>query len=55
MNVHPSPREDNVREYLKTLQRRDTQQDKDNYTNKGRNTLLDGYTEEEFERICHEL
>jgi hypothetical protein len=55
MNVHPSPREDNVREYLKTLQRRDTQQDKDNYADKGRDTLLDGYTEEEFERVCYEL
>lgn len=55
MNVHPSPREDNVREYLKTLQRRDAQQDKDNYADKGRETLLDGYTEEEFERVCYEL
>ena len=55
MNVHPSPREDNVREYLKTMQRRDAQQDKDNYADKGRDTLLDGYTEEEFERIRREL
>jgi len=55
MNVHPSPREDNVREYLKTLQRRDAQKDKDNYADKGRDTLLDGYTEEEFERLCSEL
>ena len=42
-------------EYLKTLQWRDAQQDKDNYADKGRDTLLDGYTEEEFERICREL
>ncbi|EAQ83148.1 hypothetical protein CHGG_10966 [Chaetomium globosum CBS 148.51] len=55
MNVHPSPREDNVREYLKTLQQRDAQQDKDNYADKGRDALLDGYTEEEFERVCYEL
>jgi hypothetical protein len=55
MNVHPSPREDNVRDYLKTLQRRDAQQDKDNYADKGRDTLLDGYSEEEFERVCREL
>jgi hypothetical protein len=55
MNTHPSPREDNVREYLKSLQRRDTQRDKDNYADKGRDTLLDGYSESEFERVCHEL
>jgi hypothetical protein len=55
MNVHPSPREDNVRDYLKSLQRRDAQQDKANYADKGRDTLLDGYTEQEFERVCHEL
>ena len=55
MNVHPSPREDNVRDYLKSLQRRDAQQDKANYADKGRDTLLDGYTEQEFERVCYEL
>ncbi|KAK3902169.1 hypothetical protein C8A05DRAFT_34140 [Staphylotrichum tortipilum] len=55
MNVHPLPREDNVREYLKTLQRRNAQQDKGNYADKARDTPLDGYTEEEFERICGEL
>ncbi|KAJ6436387.1 short-chain dehydrogenase [Purpureocillium lavendulum] len=55
MNTHPSPREDNVREYLKSLQRRDAQRDKENYADKGRDTLLDGYSESEFERVCHEL
>ncbi|KAK4233479.1 short-chain dehydrogenase [Achaetomium macrosporum] len=55
INAHPSPREDNVREYLKTLQRRDAQQDKANYADKGRDTLLDGYNEQEFERVCREL
>jgi hypothetical protein len=55
MNTHPSPREDNVRDYLKSLQRRDAQRDKANYADKGRDTLLDGYTEQEFERVCHEL
>ncbi|RYP04774.1 hypothetical protein DL764_004243 [Monosporascus ibericus] len=39
MNMHPSPREDNVREYLKSLQRRDAQQDKASYADKGRDTL----------------
>ncbi|KJZ70354.1 hypothetical protein HIM_10245 [Hirsutella minnesotensis 3608] len=55
INTHPSPREDNVREYLKSLQRRDAQRDKVNYADKGRDTLLDGYSEAEFERVCHEL
>ncbi|XP_044717917.1 centromere DNA-binding protein complex CBF3 subunit [Hirsutella rhossiliensis] len=55
MNTHPSPREDNVREYLKSLQRRDAQRDRENYADKGRDTLLDGYSESEFERVCHEL
>jgi hypothetical protein len=55
MNIHPSPREANVKEYLRSLQRRDAQEDKTNYADKGRDTLLDGYTEQEFERVCHEL
>ena len=55
MNNHPSPREDNVRDYLKSLQRRDAQQDKAHYADKGRDTLLDGYSEREFEQVCHEL
>ena len=25
------------------------------FADKGRDTLLDGYTEDEFERVCHEL
>ena len=55
MNGHLSPREDTAREYLWSLQRRDAQQDRAQYAEKGRDTLLDGYTEEEFERICIEL
>jgi hypothetical protein len=55
MNSHQSPREDNVREYIKSLQRRDAQRDKDQFADKGRDTLLDGYTEEEFEAVCSEL
>jgi hypothetical protein len=55
MNSHQSPREDNVREYLKSLQRRDAIRQKEQFADKGRDTLLDGYTEEEFERVCHEL
>ena len=55
MNSHLTPREDNVREYLKTLQRRDAQREKEQFADKGRDTLLDSYIEDEFERVCHEL
>jgi hypothetical protein len=55
MNSHPTPREDNVREYIKSLQRRDAQREKEQFADKGRDTLLDGYSEDEFERVCHEL
>jgi hypothetical protein len=55
MNVYPSPREDNAREYIKSLQRRDTEQQKANYADKGRDTLLDGYSEEDLKRIAGEL
>ena len=55
MNSHQSPREDNVREYLKTLQRRDAQREKEQFADKGRDTLLDGYNDNEFEAVCREL
>lgn len=55
MNSHPSPREDNVRAYIKSLERRDAQRDREQFADKGRDTLLDGYTEDEFEDICRAL
>jgi hypothetical protein len=55
MNSHASPREDSVREYLKTLQRKDAQREKEQFADKGRDTLLDSYTEDEFESVCREL
>ena len=55
MNNHTSPREDNVREYIKSLQRRDAARDKAAYADKGRDTLLDGYTEAELKTISGEL
>lgn len=55
MNSHPSPREDNAREYVKSLQRRDAGRDKANYADKGRDTLLDGYTEAELRKIAGTL
>ena len=54
-NCHPSPREDTVRQYLKTLQRQDTQREKEQFADKGRDTLLDGYSEQDFEEICRQL
>lgn len=50
MNSHPSPREHSVRDYIKSLQRRDAARDKANYADKGRDTLLDGYTEPQLLR-----
>lgn len=55
MNTHPSPREDNAREYIKSLQRRDAERQKTNYADKGRDTLLDGYSEDDLKRIAGEL
>jgi len=55
MNAHPSPRVDNVRQYLKTLQRRDAQLKREQFEDKGKDTLLDGYDEEQLERICESL
>jgi hypothetical protein len=55
MNSHVSPREDNVREYLRSLQRRDTQLDRAQFADKGRDTLLDGYTKKQLEAVCCNL
>lgn len=55
MNSHPSPREHSVRDYIKSLQRRDAARDKANYADKGRDTLLDGYTEPQLLRVCQEV
>ena len=48
INSHPSPQEDSVREYLKTLQQRDMQCKKEQFVDKGKDTLLDSYTKDEF-------
>jgi len=55
MNSHPSPREDNIRQYIKTLQRRDAERMKEQFADKGRDTLLDGYNKEQFEQVCESL
>jgi hypothetical protein len=49
MNSHPTLHKDNVKEYLKSLQQRDAQQAKKQFADKGRDTLLNGYIEDEFE------
>ena len=55
MNSYLSLQEDNVREYLKTLQQRDIQYKKEHFANKGRDTLLNGYIKDEFKGVCCEL
>ena len=55
MNSHSSSHENNVREYLKSLQQRDAKHDHEQFADKNRNTLLNEYNEKKFEQICHEL
>jgi hypothetical protein len=55
MNSHLTPRKDSVRKYLKSLQQRDAQQEKEQFADKGRDTLLNSYTEDEFKQVCHKL
>jgi hypothetical protein len=55
MNSHPSPRGTGTQGFVNSLQRRDARRDREQYADKGRDTLLDGYSEEEFEQVCSEL
>jgi len=55
MNTHPLPREDNARKYIKSLQRRDTERQKANYADKGRDTVLNSYSEDDLKRVAREL
>ena len=55
MNNHPSPRENTAREYVRTLQRQHAAQSRSVYTDKGQDTLLDGYSEPELRRIAEKL
>jgi Centromere DNA-binding protein complex CBF3 subunit, domain 2/Transcriptional activator of glycolytic enzymes len=52
MNSNPSPRATATRDFIKTLQRRDTALAKQNYADKGRDTYLDGYTETQLKELC---
>jgi hypothetical protein len=55
MNSYASPRDNNIREYIKALQRRDTELNRQQFADKGRDTLLDGYTDKDLEAVCREL
>lgn len=55
MNSHLSLREDNVRVYIKPLERSDAQQNREQFADMGRDTLLDSYTKDKFEDVCREL
>jgi hypothetical protein len=55
MNSHPSPRGRSIVEYIKSIQRQDTQLDRENFADKGRDTLLDGYTSDQFKDLCVKL
>jgi hypothetical protein len=53
MNSNPSPRAAAIRDYIKSLQRRDTALEKLNFVDKGQQrTYLDGYMEEKFKDLC---
>jgi hypothetical protein len=55
MNSHPTPRDAAVRNLLRLHQQKDTERDRQQFTDKGRETLLDGYTEEQFEQTCSQI
>jgi Centromere DNA-binding protein complex CBF3 subunit, domain 2/Transcriptional activator of glycolytic enzymes len=55
MNSNPSPRAPGMRDFIKALQRRDTELAKQNYADKGRDTYLDGYTQDQFKDLCDAL
>ena len=55
INTYPSPRKDNTREYIKSLQYRNTERQKANYADKGRDTFLNGYFKDNLKRIAGKL
>jgi hypothetical protein len=55
MNSNPSPRQAGIRDYIKSLQRRDTALDKLNFVDKGQDTYLDSYTEKQFKDLCIQI
>jgi hypothetical protein len=55
MNNHPSPRESMARSYIRSLQRSDAERNRGTFTDKGQDTLLDGYSEGELRVIADKL
>ena len=47
--------EDNIKEYLKMLQQRDIQCKKEQFINKGRDTLFNSYIKDKFKGVCYKL
>ena len=47
--------EDSVREYLKILQQRDIQHKKEQFANKGRDTLFNSYTKDKFQSVYYKF
>jgi hypothetical protein len=52
MNSNPSPRATGIRDLIKAMQHRDTTLAKQNFADTGRDTYLDGYSEEQFRDLC---
>jgi hypothetical protein len=55
MNSNSPPRQAGIRDYIKSLQRRDTALDKLNFVDKGQDTYLDSYTEKQFKDLCIQI
>jgi hypothetical protein len=55
MNSHPNPRGKATIDFIKSLQRRNTELQRQQFTDKGKDTLLDGYSLDQFEALCSKL
>ena len=55
MNSHPSPRDANTRQFIRSLQQQEAQRRKAQLADKGTDTLLDGYSMEQFKKVCESL
>ena len=55
INSNPPPRDTGTKAFIKALQRRDTALERENYVDKGRDTHLNGYTENQFIKLCDAL
>jgi Centromere DNA-binding protein complex CBF3 subunit, domain 2 len=52
MNSNPSPRDSAIQNYVKSLQRRDADQARKNFADRGRGTYHDGFSEEQLKKLC---